>query len=362
MLTITAPTATASAASLPAAAPHAAPRVLLHDATLRDGHHAARHQLNHDQLRGYAAAAEQAGIAVLEVGHGNGLGASSLQIGRALLSDAEMLDTVRAELTHTRMGVFLAPGWGTGDDLRAAVALGARVVRIAAHCTEADATQRHLGIAAELGAEPHGVLLMSHMADPHKLAEQCALLARYGARAVGFYDSAGHFLPDDVATRVSAIRQAVGDDVDVIFHGHNNLGMSVANSLAAVAAGATIIDATARGFGAGAGNTPIEVLAAVLHRMGHDTGLDQRAVLQAADLAGRTLMDAPPTIDTISLASGLAGVFSGFKLPVLAAAETHGVDPVDVLFELGARGAVAGQEDLIADVVTTLRGARPGTP
>ncbi|WP_309117474.1 4-hydroxy-2-oxovalerate aldolase [Saccharothrix sp.] len=328
--------------------------VLLHDPTLRDGHHAVRHRLDRDQLRAYAAAADAAGVPVLEVGHGNGLGASSLQIGRALLSDAVMLDTVRAELERTRLGVFLAPGWGTAADLRAAVARGATVVRVAAHCTEADVTERHIGVAADLGAEPHGVLLMSHMTSPLRLAEQCALLVRFGARAVGFYDSAGHYLPADVTERVTAIRAAVGAEVPVIFHGHNNLGLAVANSLAAVAAGARIIDATARGFGAGAGNTPIEVLAALLERTGHETGIELRALLRAADLAEQALMPAPPTIDTVSLVSGLAGVFSGFKTPVLAAAEQHGVDPVELFFALGDRQVVAGQEDLIAEVAAGL--------
>ncbi|CAL9677647.1 4-hydroxy-2-oxovalerate aldolase (plasmid) [Actinosynnema sp. ALI-1.44] len=336
----------------------AARPVLLHDPTLRDGHHAVRHRLDRDQLRGYAAAANAAGVPVLEVGHGNGLGASSLQIGRALLTDDVMLDTVRAELTRTRLGVFLAPGWGTAADLRDAVARGAAVVRVAAHCTEADVTERHLGVAADLGAEAHGVLLMSHMTGPQRLAEQCALMVRFGARAVGFYDSAGHYLPGDVADRVSTIRAAVGPEVPVIFHGHNNLGLAVANSLAAVGAGARIIDATARGFGAGAGNTPIEVLAAVLERTGHETGIDLRALLRAADLAGRTLMPVPPTIDTVSLVSGLAGVFSGFKAPVLTIAEEQGVDPVELFYALGARQVVAGQEDLIAEVAAGLRVAR----
>lgn len=166
--------------------------ILLHDPTLRDGHHAVGHQLSREQLSAYAAAADRAGVPVIEVGHGNGLGASSLQIGLAKLSDAEMLAAVRDVLTNARMGVFMAPGWGTGDDLRLAVSAGAQVVRLAAHCTEADVTERHLGLLAEWGVEAHGVLLMSHMASPGRLAEQCALLARYGAQAVGIYDSAGH--------------------------------------------------------------------------------------------------------------------------------------------------------------------------
>ncbi|WP_046776370.1 4-hydroxy-2-oxovalerate aldolase [Streptomyces yangpuensis] len=331
------------------------PRILLHDPTLRDGHHAVAHRLDADQLRAYATAANAAGVPVVEVGHGNGLGASSLQIGRAKLPDPVMLTTVREALTTSKMGVFMAPGWGTADDLRAAVDRGADVVRIAAHCTEADVTERHLGVVRDLGAEAQGVLLMSHMARPDRLAEQCALLVKFGAQAVGIMDSAGHYLPADVIERIHAITEAV--DVPVIFHGHNNLGLAVANSLAAAEAGATIIDATARGFGAGAGNTQLEVLVAVLERRGFDTGIGLRAILAAADLAQERLMEAPPRIDSISVASGVAGVFSGFKKPVLQAALRAGVDPVDLFLALGERQVVAGQEDLIGDVTRQLKAA-----
>jgi 4-hydroxy 2-oxovalerate aldolase len=331
--------------------------VLIHDPTLRDGQHAVRHQLGAGELRAYAAAADDAGVPVVEVGHGNGLGASSLQIGRAKLSDTEMLTTVRGELTHSKMGVFMAPGWGTGADMRLAAKLGGDVIRMAAHCTEADVAERHLGMARELGLEAQAVLLMSHMASAHQLAEQCALLARFGAQAVGIMDSAGHYLPSDVTERITAISTAV--DVPVIFHGHNNLGMAVANSVAAVQAGAYIIDACARGFGAGAGNTQLEVLVPVLERMGTSTGIDLRGLLKATDLAQERLMDAPPTIDSVSLVSGLAGVFSGFKTPVLKAAVGAGVDPVDVFFELGRRQAIAGQEDLIPAIVHDLERNTP---
>lgn len=327
-------------------------RVLIHDPTLRDGHHAVRHQLRADQLRAYAAAANAARVPVVEVGHGNGLGASSLQIGRALLSDTDMLTAVREELTHSQMGVFMAPGWGTSQDLREAVALGADVVRIAAHCTEANVSERHVGVTRESGAQAHAVLLMSHMASPDQLAEQCALLESFGAQAVGIFDSAGHYLPEDVQVRIEAITAAV--EVPVIFHGHNNLGMAVANSLTAAAAGARIIDATARGFGAGAGNTQLEVLVAVLERLGYATGIDLRALLTASDIAHAHLMDSPPVIDSVSLVSGLAGVFSGFKNPVLATAHRVGVDPVEVFFALGEHQVVAGQEDLIEPVAAQL--------
>ncbi|WP_395108362.1 4-hydroxy-2-oxovalerate aldolase [Actinomadura sp. SCN-SB] len=331
-------------------------RVVIHDPTLRDGQHAVGHQLGAEQMRAYAQAADRAGIEVVEVGHGNGLGASSLQIGRARLADDVMLATIREALNNSRMGVFMAPGWGTGTDLRNAVGHGADVVRIAAHCTEAAVTERHLGLALDLGAEAQAVLLMSHMTDPGRLAEQCTRMVGFGAQAVGIMDSAGHFLPADVTERISAIAAAV--NVPVIFHGHNNLSYAVANSVAAVEAGATIIDACARGFGAGAGNTQLEVLVAVLDRMGHRTGVDLRALLTAADLAHEHLMDRPPVIDSVSLISGLTGVFSGFKLPVLAAAQRSGLDPLDIFAELGRRQAVAGQEDLIAVAVRELVAAR----
>lgn len=334
---------------------HERPPVLLHDPTLRDGHHAVGHQLDADQLRAYASAANAAGVAVVEVGHGNGQGASSLQIGRALLDDATMLTVVREALTTSKMGVFMAPGWGTSDDLAAAVRHGADVVRIAAHCTEADVTERHLGVARELGAEAQGVLLMSHMTGPEELAEQCALMATFGAQAVGIMDSAGHYLPDDVTERVHAIASA--GDVPVIFHGHNNLGLAIANSLAAVDAGARVIDATARGFGAGAGNTQLEVLVAVLERHGFATGIGLREVLAAADIAENRLMKAPPSIDSIAVASGLAGVFSGFKQRVVQTADAEGVDPIDLFLALGDRQIVAGQEDMIGDVARQLRAA-----
>lgn len=329
--------------------------VVIHDPTLRDGQHAVRHQLDAAALRGYARAADQARIPVVEVGHGNGLGASSLQVGRAAVSDDLMLSVVREELRHSRMAVFLLPGWGTSDDLRRALKHGADVVRVGVHCTETSLAERHLGFLAEQDAEVHCVLMMSHMASPAELAEHAARAVGYGARAVGIMDSAGHFLPPDVTERIGAIRAAV--DVPVIFHGHNNLGMAVANSVAAAQAGAGIIDGCARGFGAGAGNTQLEVLVPVLERTGFATGIDLYALLDAAEYAERELMPAPPVTGSLSIVSGLAGVFSGFKHQVLEQSQRAGVDPRDVFFELGRRQAIAGQEDMIVDVVAEL-GAR----
>jgi 4-hydroxy 2-oxovalerate aldolase len=331
-------------------------RIVIHDPTLRDGHHAVRHVLGREQLRGYAAAADAAGIPVVEVGHGNGLGASSLQVGRAALSDDEMLSVVREALPNSKMGVFMLPGWGTTRDLRRALDHGADVVRLGTHCTESDLAERHLGFLREAGVDAQCLLLMSHMAGAERLAEECRRLTDFGATAVGIFDSSGHYLPPDVTERIGAIVEAV--TVPVIFHGHNNLSMAVANSVAAAHAGAEIIDGCARGFGAGAGNTQLEVLVPVLERLGFATGIDLYALLDAADLAERDLMPAPPTIDSVSLVSGLAGVFSGFKTPVLDISRREDVDPRDVFFELGRRQAVAGQEDLIVDVALELAGRR----
>lgn len=330
--------------------------VVIHDPTLRDGQHAVRHRLGAAALRGYAEAADAAGIPVVEVGHGNGLGASSLQVGRAALSDEAMLATVREALRHSKMGVFMLPGWGTSEDLRKAVAQGADIVRVGVHCTEVSLAERHLGFLREQGAEGHCVLMMSHMATPAQLAEHAARAVGYGAQAVGIMDSAGHLLPRDVGERIVAICDAV--DVPVIFHGHNNLGMAVANSVAAAEAGAGIIDGCARGFGAGAGNTQLEVLVPVLERSGFATGVDLYALLDAAEFAERELMPAQVVTGSLSIVSGLAGVFSGFKHQVLDASGRAGVDPRDVFFELGRRQAIAGQEDLIVDVVAELSGRK----
>ncbi|MGV9234240.1 4-hydroxy-2-oxovalerate aldolase [Streptomyces nigra] len=322
--------------------------VTVHDPTLRDGQHAVRHQLDAGQIHTYAAAVDAAGVPVVEVGHGNGLGTSSLQVGRSRLSDDEVLATTREALTHSRLATLMLPGWATTADLRNAVRHGVDVVRVAAHCTEASVTERHLGVIRELGAEAQGVLLMSHMASPGELAEQSALMVGYGALAVCIFDSAGHYLPGDLTAFTAAV------DVPVAFHGHNNLGMAVANSVAAVEAGAHTIDACARGCGAGAGNTRLEVLVAVLERYGYRTGIDLRRLADAADLAERTLMPSPPTIDSTSLVSGLTRVFSGFKRPALAAAESQGVHPWDLFVELGQRRVIAGQEDLIPDAARNL--------
>ena len=327
--------------------------VLVSDPTLRDGNHAVAHQLTAGQIASYAAAADAAGIPVVEVGHGNGLGASSLQVGLAATSDAQMLAAAREQLTTSKLGVHVIPGFATtGRDLAAAIDAGVDLFRIAAHCTEADLTQRHITYVRERSREVYGVLMMTHMASIETLREEAMKLASYGAEAVVLMDSAGAFLPPDVRARVSDLVEHAG--VPIGFHAHNNLGCAIANSIAAVEAGATIVDATARGFGAGAGNAQLEVLVAVLERLGHTTGIDLYGVLDAGDVAERELMPQVPSIDSVSVVSGLAGIFSGFAGPVKRVSAELGVDPRDVFFELGRRKAVAGQEDMIIEVAQRL--------
>ena len=327
--------------------------VLICDPTLRDGNHAVRHQLTCEQITTYAIAANAAGIPIVEVGHGNGLGASSLQVGLSKVGDKSALEAARKVLTKSKLGVHVIPGFATiKKDLRLAVEVGVDVFRIASHCTEADITERHISFVREHGREVYGVLMMSHMASEEILVEEASKMQAYGAEALIIMDSAGAYLPTDVTSRIEALVEALG--IPVGFHGHNNLGMAIANSIAAVNAGATIIDGTARGFGAGAGNTQLEVLIAVFDRLGIKTGVDLYKVLDAGDIAEKYLVEMLPTISSVSVVSGLSGVFSGYVKPVNRIAAEYNIDPRDIFFELGRRKVVAGQEDIIIEVATEL--------
>lgn len=329
------------------------PEILVSDPTLRDGNHAVKHALTADQMSRYAAAANAAGLPIVEVGHGNGLGASTLQVGLAAIPDEEMLRVTREQLRTSKLAVHVIPGFATiGRELAMGVDLGVDVFRIASHCTEADLTQRHITFVREQSREVYGVLMMTHMAPPETLRDEALKMQSYGAEGVILMDSAGAFLPPDVTRRVGDLVEHL--DIPVGFHAHNNLGSAIANSVAAVQAGATIVDGTARGFGAGAGNAQLEVLVAVLEKLGFSTGVDLYRVLDAADTAEEDLMPKVPSIDSVSVVSGLAGVFSGFAGPVKRVAAEYGVDPRDVFFELGRRKVVAGQEDLILEVAAQL--------
>ena len=330
-----------------------AKHVLISDPTLRDGNHAVRHQLSRESFVAYCKAAEAAGVPIVEVGHGNGLGASSLLVGECALTDEDILVTAREHLKQSRLGIHVIPGFCTiKKDLSRAVELGVDLFRIAAHCTEADITDRHIAYARKAGKEAWGVLMMSHMASPAILLEEAKKMESYGAEAIVIMDSAGAYFPEDVRERISTLVN--GLSIPVGFPGHNNLGMAVVNSVVAVEQGASIIDGTIRGFGAGAGNTQLEVLVAVFERMGIKTGIDLYKILDAADIAEKSFNPVAPSISPLSIVSGLAGVFSGFAKPVARAAEEYKVDPRDIFFGLGKRNAVAGQESLIIEVARDL--------
>ncbi|HEX6096108.1 MAG TPA: 4-hydroxy-2-oxovalerate aldolase [Thermoanaerobaculia bacterium] len=332
------------------------PDVIISDPTLRDGNHAVAHKLSAAQMAAYARAADAAGIPIVEVGHGNGLGASSLQVGLAAIDDREMLIVAREQLRTSKLGVHVIPGFGTiRKDIAGAIDLGVDVFRIASHCTEANTTKQHIEYVRARGKEVYGVLMMSHMASRETLREECLKLESYGAQGVVLMDSAGAYIPEDVTERIRELTEHLA--IPVGFHAHNNLGMAIANSVAAVRAGAKILDGTARGFGAGAGNAQLEVLVAVLEKLGYRTGIDLYKVLDASDVAERELMHHAPVIQSMSIVSGLAGVFSGFSKPVDRISREFSVDPRDVFFELGKRRAVAGQEDLILEVAMQLANA-----
>lgn len=325
------------------------------DSTLRDGNHAVRHQLGAADIRAYARAAELAGVDVVEVGHGNGIGASSIQVGLASISDVEMLRTAKAELTNARLGVLSIPGFSTVErNLKPALDCGVDEVRVGAYCTEADVTAQQITLLRELGVSVKGVLMMTHMASATKLLEQALMMQNYGAEAIVLMDSAGALTPADVREKVGILVDNLDADVGVGLHAHNNLGLAVTNSLTAIEAGASIIDVTARGFGAGAGNTPLELVAANLHVEKMNSRLRLFEALDAAELAQDSFVKRVPTNDGVTITSGIAGVFSGFAAPTRRVGERFGVDPRDILMELGRRRVVAGQEDTIVEVAISL--------
>ncbi|AEI42893.1 4-hydroxy-2-oxovalerate aldolase [Paenibacillus mucilaginosus] len=328
-------------------------RIRISDPTLRDGQHAVAHQLSERHIRLYARAANAAGVPIVEVGHGNGLGASSLLIGKSRVSDRCMLLAAREELTSSRLGIHLIPGFATIErDVRPAIELGVDVFRVASHCSEADLTRRHIEFLRGEEKEVHGVLMMSHMAPVTVLVEEALKMQSYGAQAVIIMDSAGSYMPREVTDRIGELCGALS--VPVGFHAHNNLGLAIANTVAAVEAGARLVDGTARGFGAGAGNTQLEVLIAVLHKLGYETGIELTGMLAASDLAEREFVHTLPFSKSMSIISGLTGVFSGYAKPVEQMSREYGVDPLEVFYELGRRRVIAGQEDLILEIVLDL--------
>jgi 4-hydroxy-2-oxovalerate/4-hydroxy-2-oxohexanoate aldolase len=335
-------------------------RLLLHEMSLRDGMHPKRHQIPLERMVAIASALDEAGVPLIEVTHGDGLGGASINYGFPAHTDEEYLRAVCKNVRRTRISALLLPGIGTIDDLHMAVDCGVQCVRVATHCTEADVSRQHIAEARKLGLDTVGFLMMAHRSPPEQLVEQALLMESYGAGTVYVTDSAGFMLPDDVSARVGLLRARLAAQTEVGFHGHHNLAMGVANSLAALHAGANRIDGSCAGLGAGAGNTPLEVFVAVLSRMGVEHGIDLYKLMDVAEDLVVPLMDTPVRVDRDALILGYAGVYSSFLLFAQRAGEKYGVPSRDILVELGKRNTVGGQEDMIEDVAIDLARAAEG--
>ncbi len=326
-------------------------KVTLHDMCLRDGMHAKRHQITVDEMLVVAKAMDDAGIPLIEVTHGDGLGGASVNYGFPANTDEEYLSAVCKEMKNARVSALLLPGIGTVDHLKMAVDCGISTIRIATHCTEADVAEQHIKMAAKIDKlDTVGFLMMAHMVGPEELLVQLKLMEDYGANCVYITDSAGYMLPEDVTERISLARAELNSETEIGFHGHHNMAMGIANSLAAVEAGATRIDGSLAGLGAGAGNTPLEVFVAVCERMGVETGVDLFKVMDIAEDTIVPMMEHMVRVDRDSLTLGFAGVYSSFLLFAKRSAKKYNLSSRDILMELGRRRTVGGQEDMIEDL------------
>jgi len=328
------------------------------DSALRDGSHAKAHQFTEQMVRDIVTGLDAAGMPVIEVTHGDGLGGSSFNYGFSHTDERVLISAAVDSASRAKIAALMLPGLGTKDDITAAADLGVSVIRIATHCTEADIADQHFGLAREHGLETVGFLMMAHTQPPEVLAAQARTMVDAGCQCVYVVDSAGAMILEDVTERVSALVAEIGSDAQVGFHGHENLGLGVANSVCAVRAGATQIDGSTRRFGAGAGNTPCEAFVAVCDKLGIRTGIDALAMFDVAEDVVRPVMDGEAALDRLSLIMGYAGVYSSFLRHAYRAAERYGVSGADILLECGERRLVGGQEDQIIEIAVGLAAAR----
>ncbi|MEU4423200.1 4-hydroxy-2-oxovalerate aldolase [Actinoplanes sp. NPDC024001] len=333
------------------------------DSSLRDGSHAKRHQFTADEVAAVVAALDDAGVPVIEVTHGDGLGGSSFTYGLSRTPEQELISVAVRTATRAKIAFLMLPGVGVIDDIRAAAGNGASVCRIATHCTEADIAVQHFGLARELGLETVGFLMMAHSISPAELAEQARIMADAGCQCVYVVDSAGALVLDQVGDRVAALVAELGEDAQVGFHGHENLGLGVANSVLAYRAGAKQIDGSTRRFGAGAGNTPVEAFVGVCDKLGIRTGVDFFKIVDAAEDVVRPAMPDECKLDRMALIMGYAGVYSSFLLHAYSLAERYQVSGAEILVRAGERRLVGGQEDQLIGIARELAlAANPPPP
>ena len=325
------------------------------DSTLRDGSHAMAHRFTEEQVRGVVHALDGAGVEVIEVSHGDGLGGSSFNYGFSKVSERTLMKVAVETANRAKIAALMLPGLGTMDDIAAAADIGVSVIRIATHATEADISVQHFGLARDLGLETVGFLMMAHSVRPAMLAEQGRIMVDAGCQCVYVVDSAGALVLEQVGDRVSALVAEIGSEAGVGFHGHENLGLGVANSVLAARAGAKQIDGSTRRFGAGAGNTPVEAFAAVTERLGIKTGIDTVKIIDAAeDTVAPVLESNPPALNRLSLTMGYAGVYSSFLKHAEVQAKKYGVSGAEILIEAGRRKLVGGQEDQLIEIAVGL--------